>query len=496
MSIGRYIYRPMKRHHRSFGSPVATRSSTSTVRPVASRLRQATLIEIERECGAALPAQLLAAPRSGTNSRDRIYPLSRTFWCFLWQVLQHMTSCREVVRQVQALFLSVNGGQVDEGTAGYCQARQRIPLSMLQAAVTATAASSDCAGPSRGRSLQGRSVTVVDGTFVELPDTPHNQKEYPQMANQKPGCGFPLMKVVALFSLHSGAILTQHVGNKHLGERQGLQACRSAMKKDDILMGDRQFGNFVVAAWTKEMGMDLIARVSTRTRHISFRNGKRLGHDDRQMIWQKSDHKPPGFTYDQWKALPDELMVRIIRCRVSRRGFRTHEITLITTLLDPVAYPIGEILETYLRRWELELCFDDLKTTLGMSVLRCRTPAMAEKELLAFLIAHNLLRWIIATAAKQENADPRRMSFKGTLDALRQFQIAMVQARTRKGRRALWFGFLRIIAKDRVPLRPNRREPRAVKRRIKYPKLWIHRHIQGDRPPRHVRRGRSRRRAI
>jgi hypothetical protein len=170
--------------------------------------------------------------------------------------------------------------------------------------------------------------------------------------------------------------------------------------------------------------------------------------------------------------------------------------TLITTLLDPKLYPAHQILEAYAQRWRLELCFNDLKTTLGMEMLSCQSPEMIDKELHLHLIAHNLVRVIAAQAASAHQASIYRISFKGTLDALRQFSLAMTQARTKRLRRRLKEELLRTLAADSVPDRPGRREPRAVKRqKNKYPRLNCSRRSFRDHPKRNVRRARALRRA-
>jgi hypothetical protein len=216
--------------------------------------------------------------------------------------------------------------------------------------------------------------------------------------------------------------------------------------------------------------VDLISRVLIR--HIDCRRGKRLGKRDCLMVWKKGSIKPAYLSQAEWAALPPEITVRLLKVRVYLKGCRTRELTLMTTLLDPILYPAAEIAQAYLRRWRLELCLDDLKTTLGMEHLRCLSPAMVKKELLAFLIAHNLLRWIMAQAAREYAVELDRISFTGALDAFRHFATAMAQARQAKKRRPLWETLLRTLAQDLVPERPGRREPRAVKRRPKpYPLL-------------------------
>jgi hypothetical protein len=175
--------------------------------------------------------------------------------------------------------------------------------------------------------------------------------------------------------------------------------------------------------------------------------------------------------------VPDSITVRIIHVRLGSQGFRTRQLWLSTTLLEPAAYPAEQIARMYHRRWDMELCFRHMKTTMGMEELRCRTPAMAHKELLAFLIAHNFMRCLIAQAANAHQVDHTRISFKGTVDAARSFHQAMRQARSRRHAKRLQRRLLEILALDLVPHRPGRREPRAVKRRPKpYQRLTKPRH--------------------
>jgi hypothetical protein len=165
------------------------------------------------------------------------------------------------------------------------------------------------------------------------------------------------------------------------------------------------------------------------------------------------------------------------------------QVTVVTTLLDPQAYPAAEILQAYRRRWRLEMCLDDLKTTLQMDRLRSRSPGMLQKEVYTHLIAHNLIRCLMGQAATEHGVPLERLSFKGSLDAVRHYAEAMAQAPSRKKRQELWAALLRTLAHDLVPERPGRREPRAVKRkRNKYPRLSAPRKKFRDRPKRHTRR--------
>ena len=191
------------------------------------------------------------------------------------------------------------------------------------------------------------------------------------------------------------------------------------------------------------------------------------GCGDRLVEWHRGLQKPKYLSPAEWAQLPDTLTVRVVRVCVSQRGFRTRELTLVTTLLDPKLYPAEDIAQAYARRWKLEMCLDDLKTTLGLDHLRCKSPAMVHREILALLIAHNLARCIMAEAAGQHDVPLERISFTGTLDAFRHFSAALARCRLSRQRRRVWAELLRTLAADLVPLRPHRREPRAVKRRPK-----------------------------
>jgi hypothetical protein len=189
--------------------------------------------------------------------------------------------------------------------------------------------------------------------------------------------------------------------------------------------------------------------------------------------------------------VPETITVRILQTRIRRPGFRTRELTLVTSLLDPQLYPAQELLAAYCQRWRLEMCLDDLKTTLGMEMLGCKSPALLHKELLIFLTAHNFIRWLMAQAAHRQTVGLERLSFKGTLDAFRQWTQALAQVRgprIKNQRRRLWEQFLETLGADLVPERPERQKPRAVKKRSKYPRLTKPRNIFVERWSRNKRR--------
>jgi len=461
MSIGRYNYRPMNTpFFPAFRSRLAAAG-----RRAAHSLRQATLGQLQDQLRCLLPAPLLSSEDEGPNSRERNFPLRLTLECFLWQMLKPRTACREVVRQVQALRTLHGLPPISEDDSAYIQARLRLPKERLEKALESTAQTADRrVGPSP--QLQGRPVKVVDGSSTQLADTPANQQPYPQPRSQKPGCGFPLMKLVVIFSLCSGAVLQVFLGSLHHHDLRLLRGLWDELKKGDILLGDRAYGEDTTLAGLPQQGVDVVARLHQR-RKVDFRKARRLGKNEGLFVWTKGGQQSEILSANQWDLLPAQITVRILRFTTIIRGFRSRRVTLVTSLLDPKLYPAEELVALYARRWRLELCLRDLKTTLGLEQLRCKTPEMAEKELLAYLVAHNLVRCLMAEAVAVHRVELERVSFKGSLDALRQFSNAISRAPNRKLRRQLWADLLLALARDLVPLRPNRTEPRAVKRRPK-----------------------------
>jgi hypothetical protein len=412
-----------------------------------------------------LPVHPLSSEDEGTNSRERIFSLRLTFECFVWQLLKPATSCREVVRAVQALFKTSGLGPVDKGTSAFIQARQRLPIERLEGALAATAQIADRRVGEQGL-LNGRPVKVADCSTTQLPDTKKNQKRYPQPSTQKPGCGFPLLKFLVLFSLSSGVILRVVTGHWRNHDVRLLRGLIDAFQKGDILLGDRAYGDYLTMASLPQHGVDVVARLHGG-RKVDYRKAtKRLGRHDGLFEWAKGYERSKLLNLAQWRRVPETIVVRIIcfDAVVRRRKLR---IRLVTTLLDPLAYPAPKLVALYARRWHLELALRHLKTSMGMEALRCQSPEMAEKELLAYLVAYNLIRCLMAEAVALAGVEMERLSFKGSVDAVRQYTSAMHNQLGQKRRRELWNQLLATIALDQVPLRPHRNEPRAVKRRPK-----------------------------
>ena len=449
--------------HRIFGRQ--RRSQLDQLRAKSEQWRQSALSRLCEIFGSWLPVARLAPTARGVNSRQRTYPQPLTFWAFLSQVLSPGSSCREVVRKVQAWY-APQGRRLDSGTSAYCQARGRLSLAGLME-LHQSLADKLSARNTTPELWLGRRVKVVDGTGVSMPDTAANQKGWPQPSGQKAGCGFPVVKLVACFCLASGALLQWVEGTLKEHDCRLLQKLLAAFKKGDVVLADRGFSSYASLATLLARGVDSVMRVH-HFRKLDWRAGKRLGHRDRLVTWKKSQLQGKLWSHAQWAQLPGELTVRLVEIVVAVPGFRTQKLVLVTTLLDAQTYSAEALGQLYFRRWAVELFFRDIKTTLGLDVLRCLTPAMVRKEIVMHAIAYNLIRALMQDIAHSYQVSAQRLSFKGTVDALRQwrklFENARSQARTSCKLRRL---FYESIATDQLLERPDRSEPRAVKRRPK-----------------------------
>ena len=448
-------------HHILFGRPA--RSAQEKLQAQAEALRRASLCQLAKLFAPWVPPGQLA-PQG--KQRRRRFPMAVTFWAFLSQTLNPGSPCRETVRKVQAWCAARKIPMPDTNTGGYCKARQRLDphklrelhrhgVDRLQSRIN------------DAQLWQGRRVKVVDGTGVSMPDTPENQEAFPQSSVQKPGCGFPVAKIVACFCLHSGALIEWVEGTLHNHEYTLFRRLWDLFDNGDVLLADRAFCSFEAIATLLGRGVDSVMRLHQK-RSCDFRKGTRVGKHEWLIQWDKPPKRSKTATAREWKRLPNSLTLRYVKINITTPGFRTQEVIVVTTLTDTQKYTAEALGELYFLRWSVELFFRDIKITIGMDVLRCLTPAMVRKEIIMHAIAYNLIRALMQEAAALYNVDLTRISFKGSVDTLRQWNEALntVGNKTRELAR-LKAQLLQLLAEDLVPFRPNRAEPRARKRRPK-----------------------------
>ena len=455
-------------------------------------IRHKSLSQLGNCLGKFIPTDYLLPSQTGSLSRRRLFSKENTFWAFLLQVLDADRGCQEVVRKVQAVAALKTSTVPSSSTAAYCKARQKLDLSELEAILCHT--SLPLAQSTHSTRLNNRRVVVVDGTGVSMPDTPDNQKVWPQQKHQPPGCGFPQASVCACFCLQTGTLLSYRLGNKRSHELPLLREQWGTFKKGDIFLGDKGFCSYFDVFSFKERGVDSVITLARRLPATEATAVKVLGEDDLLMTWKKPAwNKKSSYSREDWERLPKELLLRQIRVTVNQPGFRVKSFYIITTLLDAVDYPASEIADLYLQRWNVELIFRDIKTTMGMDVLRCKTPDMVRKEIVMYFIAYNCIRRLMYEAAKRKGIPQRRVSFKGSVQAVRQWAPQLSQINISRDQRLdLMASLYQAIADYIVPERPGRREPRCVKRKPKqYQFLRSPRHEMKEIPHKSKYRGKA-----
>ena len=212
-----------------------------------------------------------------------------------------------------------------------------------------------------------------------------------------------------------------------------------------------------------------------------------LGDDDLLIHWPKPKwNKRLSYTRAEWEGLPDYLVLRQIKVTITQPGFRKQSYYLITTLTDVTPYSAHDLADLYYQRWDVELFFRDLKTTMDMDVLRCLTPQMVRKEILMHWIVYNTIRLLMWEAATELNDQPRQISFKASMQALRHWEPALSRGDLTDQKRQQLIASLRTsIADAKLSHRPGRTEPRCVKRRPKPYALMVRpRHEMVDIPHR------------
>lgn len=392
--------------------------------------------------------------------RERLYPPTVTLAMFIKQALDEDGSCQKAVNGWAMLRAAEGLAPQSVRTGAYCRARQRLPLTMVSA-LTRNIGGLLCASADSVWRWQGRTVKLVDGTGISMPDTPENQARYPQPSNQDAGIGFPLARLVAVICLSTGAVVDAAMGpfvGKGHSEHSLMRQLIDTFDAGDVILADALYCSYWLIAALQMIGVDVLFE-QHGSRTTDFRRGQRLGTRDHLITWQKPKQRPEWMTPAQYEALPDVLQVREIK------GDKR---ILVTTLLDSRKATRKELLALYVKRWHIELDLRNIKTTLGMDVLRCLTPDMVEKELWVNLLAYNVIRLLMAQAAIESGAHPREISFKHTVQLWLQWLSTYVGRVSGQGRDIL----IKLIAQVQVGHRPGRLEPRARKRRPK-PYPWL-----------------------
>lgn len=353
----------------------------------------------------------------------------------------------------------------------YCKARMRLPLAVLQSLLVKSSRAMRQtveAGAGEAAGWCGLRALLVDGSSTIAPDTPSSQEAFGQPKGCKPGCGFPVPKVLALFDAFSGLVVEMFGFPLYTHEQSKVWTLHPRMGKGDLLVGDRGFCSFAHLAMLFARDVHALFRMHQRQvvdfrphRKARGKGGKRrrkgaptsefvrrLGKHDQVVRWARPAQRPKWMTAEQHAALPPTLLVREIRYRLARKGQRTMCVTIATTLLDPALYPKEKIEALYNVRWTAETHFAELKTTLKMRKVKSKTAEGVKKELTVYALVYNLVHAVMAAAALRQGVTPDRISF---IDAVR----ALLSAEPGEDLPDLIVN----------PRRPDRHEPRVVKDR-------------------------------
>jgi hypothetical protein len=399
----------------------------------------------------------------GLDWRERCLDPATTLALFMRQIMDGNSSCA-LVR---------HGSDKRFSPQAYCKARKRLSLAVIQAlsrrlcdAVRATRQS-----VAVDLFLTHR-VFVVDGSNFSMPDTPQLQKKFGQSGAQKPGCGFPVAHLLAMFDVNTGMLIEAIAAPMRTHDLANVAQMHPHLQEGDLLMGDTAFGSYSHFALLLQAKVHALMP-NHQQRIIDFtpdrpfvrpkdqtedskglprsRWIKSLGVEDQLVEWFKSAGRPKYMSKEQYAAMAESIIVREIRRRVWREELKSWvELEIVTTLLDPVIYPVEKLVELRLRRWQVEVNLRHLKTTMGLEVLKCKTVEGVQKEMAVFALVYNLVRVLMLEAAGRQNTQPDRISFADVL------------------------GWIRVVRPDRPmprfivnPIRRGRIEPRVKKRRPK-----------------------------
>lgn len=388
--------------------------------------------------------------------RERLYPPTETLSMFLAQSMNSDRSCQNIVNQTAINKIAGGLSSASTSTGGYCRARKRLPVSLVTEITQEIGRLIDEHTPLQWLWKQRR-VCLVDGTSMTMPDTEENQKDFPQLSSQKSGLGFPICRLVGVTCLASGALLSAAMGRfngKGNDEQSLLRSIQDNFEPGDIVMGVAFFATYFFIAEMQARGVDiLMEQHGSRQRVTDFEQGKSIGKKDHLIVISKPKNRPNWMSQERYDAAASSLTFREVKVAGK---------ILITTLNCSKYAHKSELRKLYSQRWSIELDIRDIKTTMGMNILSCKTPDMVIKEIWIYLLAYNLIRLLMAQSAMLAEINPRNISFKHCL----QLWQSGLQALNILSDREL-LALFTLMSQQQVGKRPGRVEPRAVKRRPK-----------------------------
>ncbi len=402
------------------------------------------------------------------EDKDDIYTPALTLWGWLAQVMhaEKARSCVVAVARITALCVALGREPPSPDTGAYCRARAKLLEPVLRRLVYTVGDGLESRVPADWLWL-GRHVKLGDGTTALAPDTDANREVWPQQRGQKPGLGFPILRMVALISLATAALCGLAIGpykGKETGETALLRGLLDRFQPGDVFLGDCAYSSYFMLALLLAHGVDVVTR-QHQARRTDFRRGERLGEGDHVVLWERPK-RPEWMDEETYATIPETLSVRELKVHVDVKGFRVRELIVVTTLTDAERYPREEIAKLFRHRWHVELDLRNIKTSLRLDDLRGKKPETIRREIWIHWLAYNLIRKVMAQAALHHEKLPRELSFARALAA-----VTGAGALARVADQSTRYLHAKTqhegITWSLVGHRPNRVEPRAIKRRPK-----------------------------
>ena len=402
------------------------------------------------------------------DEEDHVYTPAVTLWASLGQTLYkgEQRSCLAAVARVLVLLVALGRKPCAKNSGAYCRARAKVPEVVLHRLSTEVAEGCEAAVPKHWL-WHGRHVLLVDGTTASMPDTRENQAEYPQHNAQQLGLGFPIVRLVVLLSLATAMVCDMALGpysGKETGEPALFRELLDGVDPRTILLADRYYGSYFLIALALRGRRDFVVRLH-QCRKTDFRKAQRLGQGDHLVAWTRPQ-RPNWMDQATYAEIPKSITLRLVEVQIHEPGFRVASLVVVTTLTEAKAFPREEIAELYRKRWMAELDIRAIKKTMGMDILRCKSPAMVRGEIWTCLLAYNLIRKTMLQSAQQGGFSPRELSFAAAMQTIAASWGTFAWA-DEKRRAALIAAEIASLSEQQVGDRPNRVEPRAVKRRWK-----------------------------
>jgi hypothetical protein len=453
---------------------------SSKISGSAKRNKQAILQDKIKQIGATTRSSLAMAfepvlpekylSEISETKRRRIYDEATTLWAWISQILESNASCHKAVSNVQAWREQLDLPAPSSETKAYCDARKRLSKEFINKVNQYVLSHLDRNMKPRD---QWRSLTLkaIDGSSMQLMDTMENQLKYPQPNQQKEGCGFPVAGICGVVNLSHGGweALTPHLHTNH--DHSSIYKVLEHFGENDLCLADRAYNSYEFMLTLLLQGCESLMRLhQARKRTLDWKQGTKLGKNDRLYVWKKSKYKPAGskLTDQEWALLAESMTVRIVRFKYTNREGKSVWMYVVTSLLDPEEYPYKELCELYHERWVIELKFRDVKTMLEMEFIRAKSPELAEKTVLLLQLCYNMIYSLIQQASDDHLVEKSLISFKRTVDQILSHSTSYKGHHKHVHKRAeLHEKLLEKIADEQLVIRKGRHEPRAKKRRPK-----------------------------